>query len=104
MTTTKAYAWLVIEGYKPSENVIEEYINDPTTVPPEQIQTRITIPVLAINGEKDLQVPPKENLSEIEKALHAGGNRDVKTVELRGLNHLFQPCKTGTPSEYARIA
>ena len=44
-TTTKAYAWLVIEGYKPSENVIEEYINDPTAVPPEQIQTRITIPV-----------------------------------------------------------
>jgi uncharacterized protein len=59
--------------------------------------------VLAINGEKDLQVPAKENLAEIEKALRAGGNRDVKTVELAGLNHLFQPCKTGSPSEYAAI-
>ena len=59
--------------------------------------------MLAINGEKDLQVPCKENLAEIDKALKAGGNRDVKTIEFAGLNHLFQPCKTGSPSEYARI-
>ncbi len=60
-------------------------------------------PVLAINGEKDLQVPAKENLAEIDKALKAGGNLNVKTVELPGLNHLFQPCKTGSPSEYGAI-
>jgi hypothetical protein len=59
--------------------------------------------VLALNGEKDLQVPAKENLAEIEKALKAGGNRSVKTIEFPGLNHLFQPCKTGTLSEYASI-
>jgi hypothetical protein len=59
--------------------------------------------VLAINGEKDLQVPCKENLAEIDKALRAGGNRDVKTIAFPGLNHLFQPCKTGSPSEYSRI-
>ena len=46
---------------------------------------------------------PKENLAEIDKALKAGGNCNVKTVELPGLNHLFQPCKTGSPSEYASI-
>ncbi len=63
----------------------------------------VRCPVLAINGEKDLQVPSKENLSQIEEALKAGGNRDVKTVELAGLNHLFQPSKTGSPSEYASI-
>ena len=40
-------------------------------------------------------MPPKENLAEIAKALKAAGNRDVETVELAGLNHLFQPCKTG---------
>jgi pimeloyl-ACP methyl ester carboxylesterase len=60
-------------------------------------------PVLAINGEKDLQVPPKENLEEIRKAVQKAGNRNVKTVELPGLNHLFQPCKTGAPNEYASI-
>jgi uncharacterized protein len=64
---------------------------------------KVHCPVLAINGEKDLQVPPKENLAEIRKALEACGNRDVKTIEFKGLNHLFQPCKTGSPSEYAKI-
>lgn len=44
-TTTRAYAWLALQGYKASPNVIEEYVNDPTTVPPDQIQTRLTIPV-----------------------------------------------------------
>jgi hypothetical protein len=58
---------------------------------------------IARYGEKDLQVPAKENLAEIAKALKEGGNLNVKTVELPGLNHLFQPCKTGTPSEYASI-
>ncbi len=44
-TTKKAYAWLSLQGYKPGANVIEEYVNDPTTVPASQIQTRLTIPV-----------------------------------------------------------
>ena len=63
----------------------------------------VTVPVLALNGEKDLQVPPKENLAEIEKALKTGGNNNFKTVLLPNLNHLFQTCKTGAPSEYGTI-
>ncbi|MEP6485247.1 MAG: SRPBCC family protein [Rudaea sp.] len=43
--TKKAFSWLTLQGYKPTGNVMEEYVNDPTTVPPEQIQTRLTIPV-----------------------------------------------------------
>ena len=70
---------------------------------PRPVLKRVHCPVLAINGEKDLQVPPKENLGEIAKALRAGGNLHVKTVEVPGLNHLFQPCKSGSPSEYAAI-
>jgi len=70
---------------------------------PRPVLQKVHCPVLAINGEKDLQVPPKENLAEIAKALKAGGNGHVKTVEVPGLNHLFQPCKTGSPSEYAAI-
>jgi uncharacterized protein len=73
------------------------------TYDPRPTLRRVRCPVLAINGEKDLQVPAKENLAQIEKALKAGGNRNVKTVELPGLNHLFQPCKTGSPSEYGTI-
>ena len=60
-------------------------------------------PVLALNGEKDLQVPPKENLSKIQKALQDGGNKDFQTIELPGLNHLFQHGPTGSPTEYGGI-
>ncbi len=64
---------------------------------------KVKCPVLAINGEKDLQVSARQNLPEIEKALRAGGNRDFRTVELPGLNHLFQTCKTGAVAEYSQI-
>lgn len=64
---------------------------------------KVTCPVLAINGELDLQVPPKENLSGIEAALKAGGNSNVEIVEMPGLNHLFQKAETGASSEYAKI-
>ncbi len=63
----------------------------------------VKCPVLAINGEKDLQVPPKENLSAIEKALKEGGNKKYKIVEIPELNHLFQKSKTGSPIEYGNI-
>jgi pimeloyl-ACP methyl ester carboxylesterase len=63
----------------------------------------VKCPVLAINGENDLQVPPRENLPAIEQALEEGGNPDHQIVKLAGLNHLFQTSKTGSPSEYAKI-
>lgn len=63
----------------------------------------VKCPVLAINGAKDLQVPPKEDLAAIEKALKKGGNKYVTIKEMPNLNHLFQECKTGSLSEYASI-
>lgn len=63
----------------------------------------VQCPVLALNGERDLQVPPKENLEAIAKALKAAGNKDVTVKLLPKLNHLFQTCETGALSEYARI-
>lgn len=70
---------------------------------PRPTLQKVKCPVLAINGEKDLQVPPQQNLPEIEKALKAGGNSDYSIVKLPSLNHLFQTSKTGAPSEYAQI-
>ncbi len=64
---------------------------------------KIKCPVLAINGEKDVQVDPKLNLSKIESYLKAGGNSNFAMKELPGLNHLFQTCKTGGISEYQSI-
>lgn len=73
------------------------------TYDPQTALRKVTVPVLAINGEKDLQVPARENLAAIERGLKAAGNADVTTQILPGLNHLFQTATTGSPAEYARI-
>jgi uncharacterized protein len=70
---------------------------------PRPVLGKVKCPILAINGSLDLQVPSKANLEAVEKAAKAGGNLDVTTVELKGLNHLFQTTKTGLPSEYGVI-
>lgn len=70
---------------------------------PHPTLTKVRIPVLAITGEKDLQAPPKENLSGIAAALKEGGNKDYTTVMLPQLNHLLQTSQTGLPSEYGEI-
>lgn len=70
------------------------------TLDPKPYLKKVKVPVLALNGEKDLQVDVS-NLAAIEGALLAGGNKQAKVVRLPGLNHLFQHCKTGSPSEYA---
>jgi pimeloyl-ACP methyl ester carboxylesterase len=70
---------------------------------PQATLSLVHCPVLAINGVKDVQVAADINLPAIEKALRAGGNRDVTVRELPNLNHLFQTSKTGAVSEYAQI-
>jgi pimeloyl-ACP methyl ester carboxylesterase len=70
---------------------------------PGKILEDVKCPVLAINGEKDLQVVPKENLAAIALALKKGGNTNVTTKEFPNLNHLFQECETGSPEEYKKI-
>jgi len=70
---------------------------------PAIILEKVKCPVLALNGQKDLQVPAEVNLEAIGKALEKGGNKKVTMKELSNLNHLFQECNTGSPSEYATI-
>jgi pimeloyl-ACP methyl ester carboxylesterase len=64
---------------------------------------KVKVPVLALNGELDLQVPVDMNLPAIERILKESGNRDVTAKRMPGLNHLFQHAKTGSPSEYTKI-
>jgi len=73
------------------------------TYDPRPTLRRLKCPVLAINGEKDLQVLPRENLDAIRAALEAGGNRDATVKQLPGLNHLFQTCGACTVAEYAQL-
>ena len=70
---------------------------------PAPALAKVTCPVLALNGDKDLQVLVTQNLPVIEKLLKDAGNKEVTAVSLPGLNHLFQHTKTGNPSEYSTI-
>lgn len=73
------------------------------TLDPQDYLTKIHCPLLAVTGSLDLQVPAGDNLKAIESAQLIAGNPDCTIVELPGLNHLFQPAKTGGPEEYASI-
>lgn len=70
---------------------------------PAPVLKKIRVPVLALFGGKDLQVPPAQNAPVMEKALQAGNNQDFAVEVLPGLNHLFQHAETGLVDEYARI-
>lgn len=63
----------------------------------------VKCPVLAIGGDKDLQVPAVDNLVAIKEALRTGGNTKYKLSLLPGINHLLQRAATGLPTEYATI-
>jgi pimeloyl-ACP methyl ester carboxylesterase len=60
-------------------------------------------PVLAMYGQKDLQVPPKNNLPLLQKALSAADNSQSDIRQLADLNHLFQHAYSGSPAEYGAI-
>ncbi|HEY0428968.1 MAG TPA: alpha/beta fold hydrolase [Pyrinomonadaceae bacterium] len=70
---------------------------------PRPTLQKVKTPVLALNGENDLQVAYKENLGLIEAGLKAGGNKDVTVKSFPKLNHLFQTSGTGLLSEYEKI-
>lgn len=73
------------------------------TYDPRPALESLDIPVLALFGEKDLQVPAAQNAPIIETALNAGDDSQATVHVLPGLNHLFQTATTGDVSEYARI-
>jgi uncharacterized protein len=70
---------------------------------PAPILKQVRIPVLAVNGELDLQVAWKENLDLIAAALKEGKNKDYTVKAFPRLNHLFQTSQTGLPREYMTI-
>jgi dipeptidyl aminopeptidase/acylaminoacyl peptidase len=70
---------------------------------PAKFWKKVECPVLALNGDKDIQVAADENIPAIDKALKSGNNKSSMTAVIPGLNHLFQHCKTGLPAEYGTI-
>ena len=70
---------------------------------PADYWSKVTCPVLILNGEKDLQVNPVINTEGIAGALSKGGNNNYTVKIFPGLNHLFQGSTTGLPGEYGTI-
>ena len=70
---------------------------------PRPALEKIRVPVLALNGELDVQVDAEQNLTAIASARDKGGNRDVTVHRLPKHNHLFQRAKTGLINEYGAI-
>ncbi len=69
---------------------------------PQDYLCKVNVPLLALNGDKDVQVYSKDNLASVEKAMKKAKNPNYNTVELKGLNHLFQKCIFGSPNFYGR--
>lgn len=86
----------------PTLPAMDAWLHTLLTLDPTVYLKKIKVPVLALNGERDLQVDIS-NLALIEAAVRAGGNTSVTTVRLPELNHLLQHAKTGAVSEYATI-
>ena len=70
---------------------------------PTEYLSKIKCQVLAINGEKDVQVSAQENLMGIQEIVSKNGNDKLKIVSMPDLNHLFQVCETGMVDEYQKI-
>lgn len=71
---------------------------------PREYWSKITCPVLAINGDRDTQVNAAQNLRGIQFATRRAKNGKVKTVTLVDHNHLFQRSTTGAISEYGSLS
>jgi pimeloyl-ACP methyl ester carboxylesterase len=70
---------------------------------PEVYLEKLKCRVLAINGDKDIQVISGQNLSGIEASLKKSKVNHYTIKEIPGLNHLFQSCKKCTVQEYGEL-
>jgi pimeloyl-ACP methyl ester carboxylesterase len=70
---------------------------------PAEALSRVSCPVLALFGERDLQVPAAANRAPLEAALARANNDRVTVKVYPEANHLFIKSVTGNPSEYPTL-
>jgi pimeloyl-ACP methyl ester carboxylesterase len=70
---------------------------------PQPYLSKLSCRVLALNGDKDLQVISVPNLAAIKAALEKSNSPGYEVKEVAGVNHLFQSCKKCTLVEYAQL-
>jgi hypothetical protein len=64
---------------------------------------KVKCPVLALYGDKDMQLDPEQNIAAMKAAFARGGNAEATIELLPGLNYMFQKADTGLGWEYATI-
>ncbi len=67
---------------------------------PQPYLEKLNCKVLALNGSKDVQVIAGTNLKGIKQSLQKSKSPEYDTIEIPGLNHLFQSCIKCNPAEY----
>ena len=70
---------------------------------PQPELQRVRVPTLALYARQDVQVPAVQNEGAMRAALRIAGVEDATVETLPGLNHLFQPARTGAVAEYGEI-
>ncbi len=95
--TETYYKTLIVESYS------SPWLSNFIKYDPKNSLESLECPLFALNGQKDLQVPAKENLEVLEHISKIDGSKKFTLKSYPGLNHLFQECKTGTLMEYGQI-
>jgi len=85
------------------QQITSDWFRNFLTFDPSKYLIKTKCAVLALNGDKDLQVPADINLNAIEKYLKKAGNNNFEIKKYPNLNHLFQTSNTGALSEYGKI-
>ena len=70
---------------------------------PGPLLEQLKIPVLALIGDRDLQVDAEDTVPLMRSAYEKSGNKDFTVAEVEGVNHLFQKAQSGSPALYGAI-
>jgi hypothetical protein len=101
----------LVKGWGYNEELTEQTVSQ-MTMPwmyyflkydPTEAIIKTNCPALLLNGSKDLQVIITQNFPAYEKIIAEHGKTNLTLREMPDLNHLFQHCETGSPSEYFEI-
>lgn len=87
----------IIQSLKMTQSTRAPWVDSFLTINPREYLANVKCPVLAINGEKDMQVNP-DNLSVIKEFVPK-----AETMLMPDLNHLLQHAVTGEITEYDEI-
>ena len=91
----------VVKGFEPL--LTNKWLRSWVKAKPAEVLASLKVPVLAMFGEKDTQVPGPDHSVALKKAFDAVKKTDVEVELVMGANHLFQTATSGMVSEYEEI-